>query len=83
MAPRGTGLVALFSLACLGHLFFPINPVADASSWQDETHNVLFVADSVTMIPALLVLSVAFARDPGFRSYRRYTLLSPWPAAPL
>jgi hypothetical protein len=74
----GAVLVALFGLVCLGHLFFPMDPSAGASSWQNVTYNVLFGADSVTMIPALLVLSVAFARDPGFRSYRWYTLLTPF-----
>ena len=74
----GAALVALFGLICLGHLFFPMNPAAGASSWQNVMHNVLFVADSVTVIPALLLFSVAFARDPGFRPYRWYTLLTPF-----
>lgn len=74
----GAVLVALFGLVCLGHLFFPMDPAAGASSWQNVMHNVLFVADSMTMIPALLILSAAFSRDPGFRPYRWYTLLTPF-----
>lgn len=74
----GAVLLALFGLVCLGHLFFPMDPAAGASSWQNVMHNVMFVADSVTVIPALLLLSVAFARDPVFRPYRWYTLLTPF-----
>lgn len=74
----GALLVALFGLVCLGHIFFPMDPAAGSSSWQNVMHNALFVADSVTAIPALLVLCVAFAKDPVFRPYRWYTLLTPF-----
>ena len=74
----GVILLALFGLVCLGHTFFPMDPGAGASSWQNVMHGIMYVADSVTVIPCLLVLCVAFARDADFRAYRWYTLLTPF-----
>jgi hypothetical protein len=46
--------------------------LAECDAWRHV------LADSLIVIPALLVLCVAFARDPEFRSYRWYTLLTPF-----
>ena len=52
----GVILLALFGLVCMGHTFFPMDPGTGASSWQNVMHSVMYVADSVTVIPCLLVL---------------------------
>jgi hypothetical protein len=40
-------------------------------------HDAVYVISGVALIPGLLVLSVAFAKDPDWRPYRWYTLLTP------
>jgi hypothetical protein len=54
-----------------------MDPGIVGTSWRNVMHAVMFVVSSVTLTPGLLVLSVVFARDPGLRPHRRYTLITP------
>lgn len=72
----GTILVGLFGLVCIGQTFFPMNP--GGPSWLNAMHGIMFVISGVALIPGLLALSVAFARDPSFRAYRWYTFSTPF-----
>lgn len=73
----GTILVGLFSLVCFIQPFFPMDPGAASHAFQNMMHNAVYVISGVALIPGLLVLSVAFARDPSWRPYRWYTLITP------
>ncbi len=74
----GAVLVGLFGLICFIQPFFPMDPGADDLTWQNMMHGVVYVISGVALIPGLLVLSVAFAKDFSLRSYRWYTLITPF-----
>jgi hypothetical membrane protein len=73
----GAILVGLFGLVCVIQPFFPVDPGVASLSWQNVMHNAVYVISGVALIPGLLVLSVAFARDSNLRPYRWYTLITP------
>lgn len=73
----GTILVGLFGLICVIQPFFPTDPGAANHAFQNMMHDAVYVISGVALIPGLLVLSVAFTRDPRLRPYRWYTLITP------
>ena len=73
----GAILVGLFGLICVIQPFFPMDPAATSHAFQNRMHDAVYMISGVALIPGLLVLSVAFARDPSLRPYRWYTLINP------
>jgi hypothetical membrane protein len=73
----GSILVGLFGLICVIQPFFPMDPGAASHAFQNMMHDAVYVISGVALIPGLLVLSVAFAKDPSLRPYRWYTLITP------
>jgi hypothetical membrane protein len=74
----GAILVGLFGLICFIQPFFPRDPGAASHDFQNMMHDAVYVISGVALFPGLLVLSVAFAKDPGLRPYRWYTLITPF-----
>ena|SRR5947209_8025119 len=74
----GIILVGLFGLVCAIQPFFPMDPGASSLSWQNMMHGAVFVISGIALIPDLLILSVAFARDPRLWPYRWYTFSTPF-----
>jgi hypothetical protein len=73
----GAILVGLFGLICVIQPFFPVDPGAASHAFQNRMHDAVYMISGVALIPGLLVLSVAFAKDPSLRPYRWYTLINP------
>jgi hypothetical protein len=73
----GATLVGLFGLICFIQPFFPMDPGAASHAFQNMMHDAVYVISGVALIPGLLVLSVAFVKDPSLRPYRWYTLITP------
>lgn len=74
----GAILVGLFGLVCFIQPFFPMDPGAASHAFQNMMHSAVFVISGVALFPGLLILSVAFAKDPYLRPYRWYTLITPF-----
>jgi hypothetical protein len=55
-----------------------MDPGAASHAFQNMMHDAVYVISGFALIPGLLVLSVAFAKDPSLRSYRWYTLVTPF-----
>lgn len=72
----GAILFGLFGLACLSGSFFSMDP--GGLPWLNVMHGLVYVIANVALTLALLLLCVAFARDPRFRPYRWYTLITPF-----
>jgi len=72
----GAILFSLFGLACLSGSFFSMDP--GGLPWLNVMHGVVYVIANIALTLALLILTVAFARDPSFRPYRWYTLITPF-----
>ncbi len=66
----GSILVGLFGLICVIQPFFPTDPGAASHAWQNVMHDTVYVISGFALIPGLLILSVAFAKDHGLRPYR-------------
>ena len=73
----GSILVGLFGLICVIQPFFPMDPGATSQAFQNIMHDAVYMISGFVLIPGLLVLSVAFAKDPSLRPYRWYTLVTP------
>jgi hypothetical protein len=74
----GAILVGLFGLICVIQPFFTMDPGAASHAFQNIMHDSVYVISGVALFPGLLVLSVAFAKDPSLRPYRWYTLITPF-----
>jgi hypothetical protein len=74
----GAILVGLFGLICVIQPFFAMDSGAASHVFQNMLHDVVYVISGVALIPGLLVLSMAFAKDPSLRPYRWYTLITPF-----
>jgi hypothetical protein len=68
-----------FELICVIQRFLLVDQGAASHTFQNMMHDAVYVISGVTLIPGLLILSVAFARDQGLRPYHRYTLITPFP----
>ncbi len=55
-----------------------MDPGAASLSWQNVMLDAVYVISGIALIPGLLILSVAFAKDPSLRPYRWYTLITPF-----
>ena len=73
----GSFLVSLFGLVCIIQPFFPMDPGAASHAFQNTMHEAVYVISGIALIPGLLILSMAFAKDPCLRPYRWYTLITP------
>ncbi len=73
----GTILVGLFGMISIIQPFFPLDPGASSHTFQNMMHAAVYVISGVALLPGLLILSVAFTKDPGWRPYRWYTLITP------
>ncbi len=73
----GSFLVGLFGLICVIQPFFPMDPGASSHAFQNMMHDAVYMISGFALIPGLLVLFVAFAKDPSLRPYRWYTLITP------
>jgi hypothetical protein len=73
----GTLLLVLSGLAMLG-LAFTTDPTirTTPATWHGRLHDASFVALGLTLLPAILLLGLAFHRDPRWENLSFYTFLT-------
>lgn len=73
----GTSLLAVAGIALMG-LVFPTDPTlrTTPATWHGILHDSFFVVLGLTMLPALILLALAFRKDSRWQNLAWYTFLT-------